>query len=214
MIYLLPKKKYLFKIISFILLIIFTICGNYLFNYLKYDNEEIVTNATAQKEIEILRNELKNVKQIKELDHDYQIARVTLRDIHNFYNEIVINVGSNKVNVGDPVVNEQGLIGIISKVDKEQSHVKLLSSAINLSVKANNTYGNLKGSKVDLLDKYSELKVGDIITTSGLTNIPEGLYVGKITKVKMDENNLGQELEVELVDTSDLIYVGVLSSIK
>ena len=123
-------------------------------------------------------------------------------------------MGSNKVEVGDPVVNEEGLIGIIDKVHKDTANVKLLTSEMNISVKVDETYGNLKGQKVDLLDKYSELKIGDVIVTSGLTQIPEGLYVGKIKEVKMDENNLGQELEVELVNNDDLIYVGVIKTIK
>lgn len=213
-IYLLIKNKYFMKIGLLILVIAFVIGGNYLFNYFKYNNKEDVNVAVLQDELTIMRNEVKDLESIKAFDSDYVIARVILRDIHSFYNEVVINVGSNKVEVGDPVVNEEGLIGIIDKVHKDTANVKLLTSEMNISVKVDETYGNLKGQKVDLLDKYSELKVGDVIVTSGLTQIPEGLYVGKIKKVKMDENNLGQELEVELVNNNDLIYVGVIKTIK
>lgn len=213
-IYLPKKNKYIIKVILLIIVISLVIGGNYLFNYLKYNNKEEVDIAVLQQENDILRDEIKSLKKIESLDNSYVIARVILREIHNFYNEIIINVGSNKVNVGDPVINEEGLVGIISEVNKSEANVKLLSSNLSLSVKVDDTYGNLKGKKVDLLDKYSELKVGDIITTSGLTNIPGGIYVGKIKRVKMDENNLGKELEVELVDNQDLIYVGVLSSLK
>lgn len=213
-IYLLIKNKYFLKIGLLILVIAFIIGGNYLFNYFKYNNKDEVNVAVLQDELTILRNEIKDLESVKNFDSDYVIARVILRDIHSFYNEVVINVGSNKVEVGDPVVNEEGLIGIIDKVHKDTANVKLLTSEMNISVKVDETYGNLKGQKVDLLDKYSELKVGDVIVTSGLTQIPEGLYVGKIKKVKMDENNLGQELEVELVNNDDLIYVGVIKTIK
>ena len=213
-IYLRIKNKYLLKFLSLIFILGMVIGGNYVFNYLKYNNKEVIEIATLQNELDILRNEVKSLKKTKDINSDYVIARVILRDIHNFYNEIVINIGSNKVNVGDPVVNEEGLIGIVDKVNKDTANVKLLSSSFSLSVKVDDTFGNLKGNKVDLLDKYSELKEGDVIVTSGLTSVPEGIYVGKIKKVKMDENNLGKELEVELVDNSDLIYVGVISSIK
>ncbi len=213
-IYLRIKNKYLLKFLSLIFILGMVIGGNYVFNYLKYNNKEVIEIATLQNELDILRNEVKSLKETKDINSDYVIARVILRDIHNFYNEIVINIGSNKVNVGDPVVNEEGLIGIVDKVNKDTANVKLLSSSFSLSVKVDDTFGNLKGNKVDLLDKYSELKEGDVIVTSGLTSVPEGIYVGKIKKVKMDENNLGKELEVELVDNSDLIYVGVISSIK
>ena len=213
-IYLQRKNKYFFRILSLFLIIAFIILSNYIFNYLKYNNKEIVEIATLEKELDILRNEVKSLDKSKKINSDYVIARVVLRDIHEFYKEIVINVGSDKVNVGDVVVNEEGLIGLVDKVNKETAIVKLLSSGFSLSVQVDETYGNLNGDKVDLLDKYSTLKEGDIITTSGLTNIPKGIYVGKIKEVKMDENNLGQELKVELVDNSDLIYVGVISSIK
>ena len=213
-IYLQRKNKYFFRILSLFLIIAFIILGNYIFNYLKYNNKDIVEIATLEKELDILRNEVKSLDKSKKINSDYVIARVVLRDIHEFYKEIVINVGSDKVNVGDVVVNEEGLIGLVDKVNKETAIVKLLSSGFSLSVQVDETYGNLNGDKVDLLDKYSTLKEGDIITTSGLTNIPKGIYVGKIKEVKMDENNLGQELKVELVDNSDLIYVGVISSIK
>lgn len=213
-IYLQRKNKYFFRILSLFLIIAFIILSNYIFNYLKYNNKDIVEIATLEKELDILRNEVKSLDKSKKINSDYVIARVVLRDIHEFYKEIVINVGSDKVNVGDVVVNEEGLIGLVDKVNKETAIVKLLSSGFSLSVQVDETYGNLNGDKVDLLDKYSTLKEGDIITTSGLTNIPKGIYVGKIKEVKMDENNLGQELKVELVDNSDLIYVGVISSIK
>lgn len=213
-IYLQRKNKYFFRILSLFLIITFIILSNYIFNYLKYNNKDIVEIATLEKELDILRNEVKSLDKSKKINSDYVIARVVLRDIHEFYKEIVINVGSDKVNVGDVVVNEEGLIGLVDKVNKETAIVKLLSSGFSLSVQVDETYGNLNGDKVDLLDKYSTLKEGDIITTSGLTNIPKGIYVGKIKEVKMDENNLGQELKVELVDNSDLIYVGVISSIK
>ncbi len=213
-IYLQRKNKYFFRILSLFLIIAFIILSNYIFNYLKYNNKDIVEIATLEKELDILRNEVKSLDKSKKINSDYVIARVVLRDIHEFYKEIVINVGCDKVNVGDVVVNEEGLIGLVDKVNKETAIVKLLSSGFSLSVQVDETYGNLNGDKVDLLDKYSTLKEGDIITTSGLTSIPKGIYVGKIKEVKMDENNLGQELKVELVDNSDLIYVGVISSIK
>lgn len=213
-IYLCRKNRLFFKILTIIVLFIFVIESSYAFSYLKYNNKDIVELNTLKEENRILKEEIKNNELLDGLDHDYVIARVILRDIHNFYNEIVINVGSDKINVGDAVVNEEGLVGIVGEVQENISYVKLLNSRYSLSVKVGNTYGNLKGNTVDLLDKYSEISDGDLIYTSGLTGIPKDIYVGKVNRIKMDNNNLGKELEVTLVDISDLIYVGVISSIK
>ncbi len=207
-------KKIYNKIFITILLILFIVCSGYYFNFITYNNKDIIETEVLRQTNEVLKEELNKSKKISNFKEDYVIARVILRDIHNFYNEIVINVGDNEVKEGDAVINEDGLIGIIKEVKKDVSYVKLLDNSYNLSVKVNDTYGNLKGNKVDLLNKYSEFREGDLIYTSGLTNIPEGIYVGRIDKVKMDQNGLGKELEVTLVDNSNLIYVGIISKIE
>ena len=61
-----------------------------------------------------------------------------------------------------------------------------------------------------MLDKYSEIKEGDLVYTSGLSYMPKGIYVGKIKSVGFDKDNLGQEAEVLLVDNDNLNYVAVI----
>lgn len=214
MIYLHKKINFLKYIFSIIFLVIFIIISGYYLSYLKYNNQKIINSAILEEENRILQSELDKIKTVNTYDSSYVIARVVLRDLHSFYNEIVINVGNDKVSVGDAVVNEEGLIGIIKETKKDFSYVSLIADGYNLSIKVADTYGNLNGQKVDLLNKYSQLKEGDLIYTSGLTTIPEGIYVGKIDKVKMDSDNLGQEVQITLVDNQDLIYVGVIKSLK
>lgn len=43
------------------------------------------------------------------------------------------------------------------------------------------------------------ISVGDLVLTSGETGTPVGLLIGKIVKVKREENNIFQEAEVELI---------------
>ena len=210
----LRKNKIILKIILLILLLTIIIGGSYLFNYMQYNNYDLIEVSTLKTQNQILKDELSKIENIPKYNSDYLIGRVILRDIHNFYKEIVINVGNDKVSIGDIVVNEEGLVGIISEVKKDISYVKLIDSGYNISVKIGNTYGNLNGNKIDLLDKYSELTAGDIIYTSGITNVPEGIYVGKIKEIKMDNDNLGKEIIVDLVDNRNLIYVGIIKSIK
>ena len=144
-------------------------------------------------------------------NYDYVIGKVVVRDIHNFYKEVVINKGSNDgVEEGMAVVNQEGLIGVILECNKKTALVKLLSSEYNVSVSLPDTYGNLSMGKITMLDKYSSIKEGDIVYTSGLSKIPAGLLVGEITSVRMDSNALGKEAKVNLVDNKNLNYVAII----
>ena len=169
-------------------------------DFLRVDNSNLV-------ELNFLRSENNRLrKQIMEMeekisfsldDYDYVIGKVVIRDIHNFYKEVIINKGTQDgIEEGMAVVNQEGLIGVILDSDKKTSIVKLLTSEYNVSVKLTDTYGNLSMGKITMLDKYSEVKEGDVVYTSGLSKIPAGLLVGEVTSVKMDSNALGKEAKV------------------
>lgn len=210
------KKK--IKEVQNYLLIIGLLIGIYLISFsldfLRVDDSNLV-------ELNFLRSENNRLrKQIIEMEeklsfslenYDYVIGKVVVRDIHNFYKEVVINKGSNDgVEEGMAVVNQEGLIGVILECNKKTALVKLLSSEYNVSVSLPYTYGNLSMGKITMLDKYSSIKEGDIVYTSGLSKIPAGLLVGEITSVRMDSNALGKEAKVNLVDNKNLNYVAII----
>lgn len=183
-------------------------------DFLRVDNSNLV-------ELNFLRSENNRLrKQIMEMeekisfsldDYDYVIGKVVIRDIHNFYKEVIINKGTQDgIEEGMAVVNQEGLIGVILDSDKKTSIVKLLTSEYNVSVKLTGTYGNLSMGKITMLDKYSEVKEGDVVYTSGLSKIPAGLLVGEVTSVKMDSNALGKEAKVNLVNNKNLNYIAII----
>lgn len=183
-------------------------------DFLRVGNSNLV-------ELNFLRSENNRLrKQIMEMeekisfsldDYDYVIGKVVIRDIHNFYKEVVINKGTQDgIEEGMAVVNQEGLIGVILDSDKKTSIVKLLTSEYNVSVKLTDTYGNLSMGKITMLDKYSEVKEGDVVYTSGLSKIPAGLLVGEVTSVKMDSNALGKEAKVNLVNNKNLNYIAII----
>lgn len=183
-------------------------------DFLRVDNSNLV-------ELNFLRSENNRLrKQIMEMeekisfsldDYDYVIGKVVIRDIHNFYKEVIINKGTQDgIEEGMAVVNQEGLIGVILDSDKKTSIVKLLTSEYNVSVKLTDTYGNLSMGKITMLDKYSEVKEGDVVYTSGLSKIPAGLLVGEVTSVKMDSNALGKEAKVNLVNNKNLNYIAII----
>lgn len=212
-IYLRTFKNIFLKFSIFISLFLFVSLGGYLLTFLRYDNYDVINTEVLVLENQNLKKELIGLKSVSELSN-YDIGKVIYRDIHNFYNEIVIYVKKLDVCVGEAVINEKGLVGIIYKIENNKAYVKLLSSDYNVSVKVGNTYGNLNNGKITLLDKYSEIKIGDLVYTSGLNDIPEDIYVGKIVDVAMDSENLGKKVKVELINNDDLNYVGIVGNIK
>ena len=183
-------------------------------DFLRVDNSNLV-------ELNFLRSENNRLrKQIMEMeekisfsldDYDYVIGKVVIRDIHNFYKEVIINKGTQDgIEEGMAVVNQEGLIGVILDSDKKTSIVKLLTSEYNVSVKLTETYGNLSMGKITMLDKYSEVKEGDVVYTSGLSKITAGILVGEVTSVKMDSHALGKEAKVNLVNNKNLNYIAII----
>lgn len=217
-IYLRKRNKYVIKYLFILLLIIFIYGINYVLSYLKYNDSEILEVNVLKSENNRLRKELRNINDIVSydgIDYKYVIGKVIIRDIHNFYNEIVINLGSDKVMVGNAVVSRDGLVGIITKVEKDRSYVKLLSSDYNVSVVVNGNYGNYNNLKVSMISKYSEIKEGDVVYTSGLVlEIPYGIYVGTVSKVDNDQDNLGKELKIITVNNDNLNYIAVITGEK
>lgn len=214
-IYLQLRKVMLFKFLIIIYLIVIVCFGGYAASFFKYNDKKIVDMEVLRTQNRILQNEVDELNKLKSIKGEYVIGRVIVRNIHDFYSEVVIDLGRNDgISVTDGVLNSEGLVGIVSEVYENKSLVRLLSSNYNVSVKINDVYGNLNQGKVTLLDKYSEIKKDDLVYTSGYSGIPYGIYVGRVEEITMDGDNLGKEVKIKLVDNTHLNYVGVIRSDK
>ena len=203
--------KYSIKILIILLTISLVFLISYFFNYLKYNNKDLVELETLKIENNNLKEEIKALEQslnIKPQNNDYLLAKVILRNIHEFYNEIVVLCDTTNVKVGNAVINEEGLIGLVHKMDNNKVYVRLLTGNYNVSVKIKDTYGNLNKNEVTMLDKYSEILPGDVIYTSGLTSIPAGIVVGHVKDVQ--KNEINTTATITLLDNNNLNYVAIL----
>lgn len=212
-IYLNKKRIVILKIISFILLFIFLYCLAYFSSYIKYKDRYYVELDGLRLENQLLKKELNDL-----VNTNYEegiIAKVILRDMYSFYDELVINVGSkDNINIYDSVICNGSLIGIVTKVNDNTSNVKLISSNYNISVKIGNTYGNLNKGIVTMIDKYSDISVGDLVYTSGLDNILNDIYIGKVKDISLDEDGLSNKVIIEYEDNNYLNYVYVVGKIS
>ena len=160
---------------------------------------------------------------VKMLDISYEnyeikYGKVILRNIYDFYNKIDINLGSDKIKVGDIVLNEDGLIGVVSKTYKNYSTVELLTNnEINISVKINDSYGILESAnnkiKIEDVKLNEQINAGDKIYTSGLTSIKPNILIGTVKNVLKGSLELEYEIEVEpSVNFYNINYIGVIAS--
>ena len=212
-IYLYKKRVVILKIISFILLFIFLYGLAYFSSYIKYKDRYYVELDGLRLENHLLKKELNGLVNI---NYDVGvIAKVILRNMYSFYDELVINVGSkDNINIYDSVIYNGSLVGIVAKVNDNTSNVKLISSNYNISVKIGNTYGNLNKGIITMVDKYSDISIGDLVYTSGLDNILNDIYIGKVKDISLDEDGLSNKVIIEYEDNSNLNYVYVVGKIS
>lgn len=179
------------------------------------DTSKIVINYDKH-----LKEELDNIKKIKDIDFndnlDIIVSRVKYRDVYEYSNTLTIFKGSkNNINVGDAVLTNNGLVGVISKTYDYYSVVSLITNKkSNISVKINDAVGVLKleNSKlvVTSINNYKNISIGDEIYTSGLGNLPDNIYVGKVKSVSLNDTEIEKVIEVDIenrLDTLDYLFI-------
>ncbi len=179
------------------------------------DTSKIVINYDKH-----LKEELDNIKKINDIKFDDNldiiVSRVKYRDVYEYSNTLTIFKGTkNNVNVGDAVLTNNGLLGIINKTYDYYSVVSLITNKkSNISVKINDAVGVLKleNSKlvVTSINNYKNISIGDEIYTSGLGNLPDNIYVGKVKKVSLNDTEIEKVIEVDIenrLDTLDYLFI-------
>jgi rod shape-determining protein MreC len=127
-----------------------------------------------------------------------------------FEQQVLIGAGSSSgIQVFDPVVASEGLVGTVVRVAHNQSLVALLTddttsvSAIDVETGAQ---GVVKaGASFDQVGKDQKVKSGDILVTAGwktkaagLSSIyPRGIPIGRVTSVGQNEVDLYKHVQLE-----------------
>lgn len=182
----------------------------YEFNYLK------------ENELNYYKNEYLKVLDkydIKDFSaNDYIYSKVIYRNIYDFYNKLVITKGKDyKINKNSAVVTNKSLVGLIDKVNKNSSDVILLyNNKFKLSVKINDIYGILESKNNELIVSNilsdSNVNVNDIVSTSGLTDIPENIPVAIVESVTLSKDKLSKKIKVkEISNLKDIDYLMIIN---
>lgn len=180
------------------------------FNTLVNKNKDLKLEL-ADKNLEIKRLsqlELENQKLSKLLNtaskyNEYEsvAAHVIAKDPSNFYENFVIDKGSKDgIEKNMVVIASGGLVGKIEGVGYNYSKVSsIINGTYSVSSKALRTddEGFVKGNilskgtcKMQYIDKDAEIKKGDEIVTSHLSEIyPAGITIGYVTDIFLDDKN-------------------------
>lgn len=139
-------------------------------------------------------------------------AQVIGKDISPYFFRVIrlrLDRGDrDHVRVGMPVLTPEGLVGQVQRTWGRHSDVLLLAdkhSAIDVVVQRTGARGMLKGTgndahyvcRIEHLSREDEVKVGDLVVTSGLgQRFPAAILVGRIKDVKKQDFGLYQEASV------------------
>ncbi|WP_022941432.1 rod shape-determining protein MreC [Psychromonas hadalis] len=191
---------------------------------LKDRNMQLEKDNLFLKADRLLLTQLQNEnKQLRELLHSQRnfsakrmITEVMSLRSDPFTHQLLIDKGAvDGVYLGQPVINEQGVVGQVSQVGSTTSRVLLIvdaSHGIPVRVQRNDIVAIVHGSgawnKLNLpfVQSNADLKEGDLLVTSGLGGrFPAGYPVAKISRFDYQEGALYAEVTatpVALLDRS------------
>lgn len=186
-------------------------------------------NAELQKELvdhEELRLENERLRKLLAFSADREERMVTARvigvDATSWFRSITIDRGSSdRLREGMAVITAHGVVGRIVTCTPHSSRVLLaVDSSSRLSILIERTraravsHGDGSAMSLDYLPLTDDVKVGDLIITSGLGGgFPKGLIVGEITDVDKRGFDMFQSVKVEpAVDFENIEEVLVIAS--
>ena len=199
----------------------------------KEKNKDQSESYTIQKNVNVsLEKEIQELKDALELNKtltEYETTNATVlsRNKSYWFNTMTIDKGSKSgIKENMAVITKNGFIGKISKVYKNASEVKLITSddinfKVGIAINTNGMdhYAILNGydhkSKrmiITGIDKTTEINQGDIVVTSGLGELfPAGIYIGEVDEIKSDKYNLSKIIYIKTKQNfNDIHYVTVL----
>jgi rod shape-determining protein MreC len=205
--------------------------------YLNSLNEGLAQeNVALKNKLTALENQLSTYRPLQQdstnsnsfIDPEKEISYINAKVISNSTNKILNYITLNKgkrdgIQQDMGVINEDGVVGIISNVSEKFSVViPVLNPKIQISTKfiKNNYSGPLQWDGGDY--RYANLKdiarhvqfsLGDsLVTTSYTHSFPEGVLVGRIEDFNIKESDPYYRIKVKLaVNFKTLSYVKVIN---
>ncbi len=194
------------------------------------DYQETENLFTEEKE-----EELKNLRELLNLTNlssfKLEHASVIQRDAMHYFQEITIDKGKEDgIDRGLLAITEKGIVGVVQYVTKNTATIRLLCAEEAIFKIAVTAYhgdsmynGVVTGYEketgeilVTSIRSQSTVDIGDVVKTSSLSNLyPEGLTLGAISRIELDEVGVSKILHVKSdVDFKNLKYVSIVKGEK
>ncbi len=179
---------------------------------LREENNEMAQRLAAlQEEVYRLQAEAQENERLKELlaykeqkeeNYELVLAGVIARDPGNWYKTLLVNKGTvDGIAINMPVVNHDGLVGIVTGVSKNTAEILMLldsEAAVGSRIfETRVTPGVVEGTgRSDYLRMINlphdvEIGLGQTVVTSGLGEYyPKGIRVGTVAEVILEPNGL------------------------
>lgn len=153
-----------------------------------------------------LRQENERLKKLLSFREQSQFttvaAKVIARDPNNWSRGIVIDKGFKQgIRPEDVVISESGLVGRVTETTGSISKIILINdpdSSTAAIIQRTREEGLVSGTLLGVvamryLEKNSDVSIGDIAVTSGVTkNYPASILIGKVEQVENDAQGLGK----------------------
>lgn len=200
---------------------------------LEENNAQLTEQLVEYFDLKVQNEQYKTALEILEENPDLELlpSSVTAKDPSDPFGSFTIDVGSdNGVSLNDPVITEQGLVGIISEVHTYYAKVTtILSEDINIGASAKEfgesgvVMGDAEGSinslvKFNYLTIDTNVEAGTLIVTSGASEIyPEDLIIGTVSSLASNLEDVSMYAMVETaadIENVTSVYVITDFSVK
>jgi rod shape-determining protein MreC len=193
-------------------------------------NELTMQNRTLQQD----RYELERLREMYELSEKYSDyptvgARVIGKGAGNWFRVFLIDKGSKDgIQVDMNVIADGGLVGIVTEVDEDWAKVKSIiddTSSVSAMFLDSQDTCIVQGSQENIEDGYIDVSYiskdaeivdgAELVTSNISTKYLEGISIGTVTDVQLDETKLTQTAKLTpVVDFKHLQEVLVITELK
>lgn len=168
-------------------------------------------------------NRLEKLLEFKRrLVYSASAASVVGRDLSRWNSSFIIDRGEKDgVVMGQPVVNEVGVVGKIAEIGNDKSKVVMLTDpqfSVAAMVQRTRESGVISGTlqgkcRLKFVNADADIRVGDQVITSKLsTTFPESLIIGEVVEIREGRSNVPKECIVKpAVSFSQLEEILILS---
>lgn len=154
--------------------------------------------------------EIKRLRKVlgftKTLKVDHLVSEVINTPGKLPFKSIRIAAGKNHgIQIGMPVVSEEGIIGKVVRVGFLYSDVQLIVDSnfhLDILLQRTRVRGVLKGFQGNLcqlkLSRKAQIRIGDTVISSGIVGaFPKGLPIGKVVRINYETENISQVVTIE-----------------